>query len=534
MERSIDWDTGAVVTLDQTRLPHERRTLRLDTVDAVIDAIRGLAIRGAPAIGVAGALGVAISARQHGTATNAVLKDAERLSSARPTAVNLRWGVRRALGRLDDGPEAVLTEALLMLDEDERTNLAASRRAAELVRELCPARPLRVLTHCNTGRLATVAHGTAIGTIMELATAGDLAEVLVGETRPLLQGTRLTAWELADAGVRYRVCVDSAGPAAIAAGMVDCVLVGADRIAANGDVANKIGTYSLAVASARHGVPFLVIAPESTIDPATASGRDIPIEQRDADEVLCHAGARIAPEGTAAFNPAFDVTPAELVAAIVTESRVIRAAEDQRQVRELITLSGALYHRGWLDGTSGNLSVRPRETPELVRITASGRDKGALSTRDIVALDFASGRPHDPAARPSAETAIHLALYRTHPDCGAVVHAHMPCATALSALIAERGEGSLLFEDYELIKGFGLTRVDRMQVPVFANHRDVSRIGQEVESYYRQSTSDEPPVLLIAHHGATAWGPDLATARNRLECLEGLCRLYTLRRAIAS
>jgi S-methyl-5-thioribose-1-phosphate isomerase/adenine phosphoribosyltransferase len=336
MERSVAWDDGAIITLDQRALPFDKRTMRLETVDDVIDAISVLAIRGAPAIGVAGALGVALAARLHSTGNKVdmptVQARARDIAGARPTAVNLAWGVRRALSRLPDGADAVLNEALLMLDEDEQTNRAASQRAAEFVRGLFPARPLRILTHCNTGRLATVAWGTALGTIRELAAAGQVGEVTVGETRPLLQGARLTAWELAEEGIPHRLCVDSAGPAAIAAGMVDCVIVGADRITANGDVANKIGTYSLAVAARRSGVPFVVVAPESTVDTRMRSGSDIPVEERAAEEVTGYGGLRTAPLETLAFNPAFDVTPADLVTAIVTQSRTLLPADPAERV----------------------------------------------------------------------------------------------------------------------------------------------------------------------------------------------------------
>jgi len=322
MERTIDWDGEAIVAIDQCALPHDLRMLRLTDVDALIAAISRLAIRGAPALGGAGALGVALLARHH--PDEVVREQAERLASARPTAVNLRWGVQRALARLGDGPDAVLAEALAVLSEDEQANWTASGRAADLVRQLCARRPLRLLTHCNAGRLATVGWGSALGVVRHLAAAGEVEYVLADETRPLLQGARLTAYELAEMGVAYRICPDSAAAAAMAQGMVDCVVVGADRIAGNGDVANKIGTYSVALAAARHGVPFLVVAPESTVDESLADGRAIPIEQRDAAEVTHYAGVRVAPEGAAAFNPAFDVTPADLVTAIVTQDRVWR------------------------------------------------------------------------------------------------------------------------------------------------------------------------------------------------------------------
>src|SRR5215475_5931542 len=322
--RTIDWADGSIVTIDQCALPHDHRVLRITDVGDLIAAIERLAIRGAPALGAAGALGVALLARQHADDAEAVRADAERLASARPTAANLRWGVTRALARLDDGPSAVLDEALAVLDEDERANREASGRAADLIRELVERRPLRVLTHCNAGRLATVAWGTALGVVWHLAGSNELEYVLADETRPLLQGARLTAYELAEAGVPYRVLPDSAAAAAISRGLVDCVVVGADRITRGGDVANKIGTYGVSLAAARHGVPFIVVAPESTVDNSIEHGAEIPIEERDGAEVTGYQGVLVAPADAKAFNPAFDVTPADLVTAIVTEDRVWR------------------------------------------------------------------------------------------------------------------------------------------------------------------------------------------------------------------
>lgn len=318
MRRTIDWDGDAVTIIDQTALPAEYRILRLRTVDDLIDAIRRLAVRGAPALGAAGALGVVLAAREGGD-LRALKERADRVAKARPTAVNLSWGVARALEKIDDGPEALLAEALSILDEDERLNRAASGHAAEIVLALCDRRPLRLLSHCNAGHLATVSWGSALGVVWHLQQRGLVESVLVDETRPLMQGSRLTAWELEQAGVPYRVQPDSAAAAAMARGLVDCVLVGADRIAANGDVANKIGTYGLAIAARHHDVPLIVIAPSSSIDPSLATGAEISIEERAPDELRTYGGTTITPPGADVFNPAFDVTPAELITAVVTE-----------------------------------------------------------------------------------------------------------------------------------------------------------------------------------------------------------------------
>jgi methylthioribose-1-phosphate isomerase len=324
VQRSIRWQDDSVLVVDQRLLPHQLEVLHLYTPAEIVTAIQTLAIRGASTIGIAGALGVALSARQHtgpGAAV-AIQADSITLAAARPTAVTLAAGVTRALTKLLDGPDAVLAEALRMLDEDQTINRQIAGRTAQLTRQLCRRRTLRILTHCNTGRFATTAIGTAIGAIKELAATGQLDQVLVTETRPLLQGARLTAWELREAGIPFRLCVDSAAPAAISRGLLDCVIVGADRIAANGDVANKIGTYSLAIAAHRHGLPFIVAATESAIDPQTSSGADITIEERPADEIRQLRGVPICKPDADVFNPAFDVTPNDLITAIVTESRV--------------------------------------------------------------------------------------------------------------------------------------------------------------------------------------------------------------------
>ncbi|MFD6157094.1 S-methyl-5-thioribose-1-phosphate isomerase [Nocardia sp. NPDC060256] len=514
MERSLDWVDGTVHAVDQRALPGEYRVVALGTVDEVIEAIKTLTIRGAPAIGAAGALAVALAARKHGDDHAAVRAAAERIAVARPTAVNLGWAVRRVLTSLADGPAAVLDTALALLAEDEQVNRTMAARAADEVLALSGRDRLRVLTHCNTGRLATVAWGTALGTIRELAQRGRLESVLAGETRPLLQGARLTAWELAEAGIPHRVCVDSASSAAIAAGLVDCVLIGADRITAEGDVANKIGSYPLALAAARAGIPFVVVAPESTVDETISDGASIVIEQRAAVEVTSFAGQPVAPAGTDAYNPAFDVTPRDLVTAVVTERRTLRPALGHG----IPAVAARLYRRGWLDGTAGNLSVRVPGGRAL--ITASGRSKGELSAADLVAVDAETGAPVGESGRPSAEVSIHAALYRAFPDCGAVVHAHPPHATLVAT---QAGPGTVRFGDFEIVKGFGPRGAGPFAVPVLANHTDVPRIAAELAAL---CTPDSPPALLIDRHGATTWGPDLATALNRMECLEMLCRLH--------
>jgi methylthioribose-1-phosphate isomerase len=324
--RTIDWRDGRVVAIDQTALPHTVAELSLGTVTELVEAIKRLAVRGAPALGVAGALGVALAARG---APEDFEADVAALRAARPTAVNLAWGVDRALTRMSEGADAVLGEALLILEDDIRSNQRLAHRGADWLLERA-GRPLNVQTHCNAGGLACVEWGTALGVVRALHERGALGEVFVDETRPLLQGSRLTAWELAQMGVKHTLVVDSAGASVLAKGLADAVIVGADRIAANGDVVNKIGTYPLALAAARAGVPFVVAAPESTIDLATPSGDAVRIEVRGADEIVHIGQTVVAPAGTATLNFAFDVTPADLVTAIVTEARVIEPAKGER------------------------------------------------------------------------------------------------------------------------------------------------------------------------------------------------------------
>jgi S-methyl-5-thioribose-1-phosphate isomerase len=320
--RTIDWVGGTVEIIDQTALPDELRVLRLSTVDDLVDAVRRLAVRGAPALGVAGALGVALAVRLHDGDDAGLAAAVEAVRTARPTAVNLGRGASRAARRLAEGPDAVLAEALLVRDEEIASSAEQGRRGADLLTDLCGRAP-RLLTHCNTGALAAVVGGTALAAVVELHRRGALAGVVASETRPLLQGARLTAWELAQSGVPCRVAVDGAGPFLMARGEVDAVVVGADRICANGDVVNKVGTFAHALGAAHAGIPFVVVAPESTVDESTPDGAAVPIEDRGATEVLTFRGRRTAPEGADAVNPAFDVTPAALVTAIVTDRRVL-------------------------------------------------------------------------------------------------------------------------------------------------------------------------------------------------------------------
>jgi S-methyl-5-thioribose-1-phosphate isomerase len=323
----IGWQDGQITAIDQTALPHRLSIVRLTTVDELVDAIVRLVVRGAPLLGVAGAFGVALAVRQaarEGWDAGRLDAEVKRIADARPTAVNLRREVTAVAAAIPDGPDAVESAALAVRETADEVSKRLSERGAALLTEECGPGPLKVHTHCNTGALACLGWGTALGVIRALRDRGALAHVIADETRPLLQGSRLTAWELGQLGIEHYLAADGAGPFLIARGHADAVVVGADRVAANGDVANKVGTYSLALAAHRAGIPFVVAAPESTVDPATASGADIHLELRADEEVTSFQGILAAPEGTRALNYAFDVTPADLVTAIVTEDRVIR------------------------------------------------------------------------------------------------------------------------------------------------------------------------------------------------------------------
>jgi methylthioribose-1-phosphate isomerase len=307
-----------LLVLDQRRLPSEEVWLRCESVDDVASAIRSMAVRGAPAIGIAAAYGMALAP--------SLQEAASLLAETRPTAVNLGWAIERVLE--SDEPPLEVARRL------EREQLEADQRLSEVGAERLASGD-RVLTHCNTGPLATGGYGTALGVIRAAFENGGLRQVWVDETRPLLQGSRLTAWELEREGIPYRVVTDASVGALMERGLVDQVVVGADRIARNGDVANKVGTYPIAAVAARHEVPFYVAAPLSTLDADTPTGAEIPIEERDAAEVVQVLGQAVAPAGAEALNLAFDITPAELVTAIFTEAGALEPPYEDSIARAL-------------------------------------------------------------------------------------------------------------------------------------------------------------------------------------------------------
>ena len=337
MIKTLEWTDEGVRFIDQRKLPAEETYVTCGTYEEVADAIRNMVVRGAPAIGVAAAMGIALGARDADAGHVSELRRAfgqicEAMGETRPTAVNLFWAIRRMQRKfeacselpLDQLRQALIAEAQRMYVEDIAANEAMGRHGATLL----PATG-GVLTHCNAGALATCGYGTALGVIRAAVEAGKKLQVYADETRPFLQGSRLTAWELMKDGIPTTVISDNMAGAMMKLGKIGAVVVGADRIAANGDVANKIGTYTVAVLAREHGIPFYVAAPFSTVDLETPDGSKIPIEQRSTREVTHIAGKAIAPDGVKVENPAFDVTPARYVAAIITERGIARAPYDQ-------------------------------------------------------------------------------------------------------------------------------------------------------------------------------------------------------------
>ncbi|MBY6222631.1 S-methyl-5-thioribose-1-phosphate isomerase [Marinobacter nauticus] len=326
---AMRWHGDRLELLDQRLLPAEEHWIVADGASAVAQCITDMVVRGAPAIGISAAYGVALAARHAGGGDwKAEIKQAIRvLAKSRPTAVNLFWALERmekvfhACHSLDEATERLAAEAVRLHEDDLAANLAMADYALEVMN---PDKPIAVLTHCNTGALATGGYGTALGVIRRLHEEKLLKRVYADETRPWLQGSRLTAWELTRDHIPVTLNADGAAAAIMASGKVKWIVVGADRITANGDVANKIGTYNLAVLARHHKIGFMVVAPSSTVDMARASGKDIPIEERDGTEVREIRGIPLAPAGVQVFNPVFDVTPASLIDAIVTEKGAVR------------------------------------------------------------------------------------------------------------------------------------------------------------------------------------------------------------------
>jgi len=338
---TVCWKNGKARFVDQTLLPHKLKYVSTDDIHRLWQAVKRLEIRGAPAIGIAGALGVVIGIKDSKAKTfdkfyDELQKASEYLGSSRPTAVNLFWALERMEGvacansskPVIQIKSILLKEALKIIDEDKKSCRRMARFGSKLVKN-----GSRVLTHCNAGGLATADYGTALGVLFEAHRQGKRIKAFVDETRPLLQGSRLTAWELTRAGIDTTLICDNMAASLMAKGEIDMIFVGADRIAANGDAANKIGTYSLAVLAKHHKIPFYVVAPLSTFDLKIKSGKHIPIEERDGDEVRKVLGKLIAPKNVKVYNPAFDVTPNEFITAIVTEKGILKRPYENKRYR---------------------------------------------------------------------------------------------------------------------------------------------------------------------------------------------------------
>jgi methylthioribose-1-phosphate isomerase len=329
---AIEWKENKIILLDQTELPVSENYIAYDEIAAFITAIQKLVVRGAPALGVAGAYGVVLAmdeASRKGLSADQLEKNIDALRDARPTAVNLAWAVEKIRKHVASGRDAVLAAAQELASEDKQSSTDMGNIGADWLINKLGAKPLTLLTHCNTGSLATTGTGTALGVVKEMHKRGYIKEVFADETRPLLQGSRLTAWELMKSEIPYRIEPDGAAAMAILSGRIDAALIGADRIAKNGDSANKIGSLSVALACHAAGIPFLVVAPESTVDRSIATGQEIHIEIRGDEELTHFKGMQVAPIGAKTFNPAFDVTPAKYISAVITEKQSYEIAKGQ-------------------------------------------------------------------------------------------------------------------------------------------------------------------------------------------------------------
>ncbi len=330
--KAIEWRDNKVILLDQTLIPVSEEYVAFDSIEPLIIAIQRLVVRGAPALGVTGAFGVVVAmdeAERKKWSPAELEKAIDDLRDARPTAVNLAWAVEKIRTLVPRGRDAVLAAAEELASEDKKSSTDMGNIGADWLINSLGSRPVTLLTHCNTGSLATTGTGTALGVIREMHNRGLVKEVYADETRPLLQGSRLTAWELMKSEIPYRIEPDGAAAMAILSGRIDAALIGADRIAKNGDSANKIGSLSVALACHAAGIPFLVVAPESTVDRSIATGKEIHIEIRGDEELTQFKGMQVAPLGAKTFNPAFDVTPAKYISAVITELKAYEIAKGE-------------------------------------------------------------------------------------------------------------------------------------------------------------------------------------------------------------
>jgi methylthioribose-1-phosphate isomerase len=509
---ALRFDGAELSILDQEKLPHEESWVRPETVDQMVDTIRSLKVRGAPLIGVSAALFLAKLAAS-GAPKQQLLDAAEKLHRARPTAVNLAHAIERVRRALLDSPDfadAVIAEAREIFEEDVRLAEAMSYAGASLIRA-----QESILTYCNTGSLATVGIGTALGVVKRAHAQGKKVHVYACETRPLLQGARLTAWELEKNGIPYTLICDNMAAVLMRQGKIDRVLVGADRIAANGDFANKIGTYNMAVIARHHNIPFHVVAPYTTVDPLAIDGAAIKIEERDGKEVRTALGKwPLSPSTAPVFNPSFDVTPRQLVTSYVLDTGISR----EFQHHSIIEMGKYLYQEKMCPAKSGNISARLEKN--VYAITMSGVRKGDLEPRHILLID-AEGRSLIPGKTPSSDTLLHTMIYQLFPEAGAVVHAHTPYGLALTKLWPEKKV--LLTTGYAIHRAFaGIdTHDSTIAVPIFEDNEDTAASSAEIGASLKAS---KHPLFafLLRGHGIYVWGQDLDQVRSYIEAFEHL------------
>lgn len=514
---SIRYDNGALDVLNQQKLPAEEEWIKVETPEQMVEIITSLKVRGAPLIGIAAVLSMAQLAEK-GESAESIEKAAALLRTSRPTAVNLATYIDRVLAAMKNGTnvrEDVLKAVENIFHEDTALCEAMGKSGADLIQ---PGE--RILTYCNTGSLATAGIGTALGVIKVAHKQGKKIHVYACETRPLLQGGRLTAWELEQNGIPYTLICDNMAASLMRSGKIDRVLVGADRISANGDFANKIGTYSLAVLAQHHKIPFHVVAPYTTFDASCPDGAAIKIEERSSHEVRGVSGSFgtvcWSPKDAPVYNPAFDVTPGSLVTSFISDSKipVVQNLLDKTVINAIIDVGHFLNYFNLCPATSGNFSIRVN--PEVAAITVSGVHKGELTPDDIMLVNL-EGKPYRNSKKPSAETLLHTAIYALFPDVGAVLHTHSMYGTVLSRLLAP--QTALITEGYEMHKALGIpTHESSVVIHIFENSQDMPALAREVTEYLREN----PKTLgfLLRGHGLYTWGKNMKEAKIRVEAFE--------------
>lgn len=512
---SIEYLEGRLKILDQEKLPTTIEWVEVRSPDHMVEILRSLKVRGAPLIGVAASLSLAQVAAQ-GIPFVEIVEMAGRLRLARPTAVNLAACVDRIMAAAhasSDPLGEIQSKAREIFEEDVALCRLMGERGASLIE-----RGESILTICNTGSLATAGIGTALGVIRTAHEQGKKIHVYVCETRPLLQGGRLTAWELEQSGIPYTLICDSMAATLMRDGKIDRVLVGADRIAANGDFANKIGTYSLAVLAHHHQIPFHPVAPYTTVDFGCPDGDAIEIEERSPHEVRGFLKQLIwSPLEAPVYNPSFDVTPATLVTSHILDRPVaFRPTLPLAFSDALIEAGHALHQKGLLPACAGNLSVR---WGDQIAITASGAHKGYLTRQDLLLTDL-QGNPHNPKQTPSSDTRLHTLIYSLFPQTGAAVHVHTFEGVVLTKLRPDAS--SITTRNYALHRAFPQikTHASAVTVPIFPDSEDVEALSRQIGAYLKEHP--ETLAFMLQNHGLYTWGQDLQEAQSRVEAFEYL------------